>query len=78
MIDKEAHITHHAATMTESQPDEYHISEERLLKLAASEPKINPSDEEDAHLDSCSQCFKKLVKKAWMFYNMRDVDPDRR
>ena len=66
-----------AAAMTNSQRDEYHINEERLLKLAA-EPTIKPSDEEDAHLDSCSQCFKKLVKMAWMFYNMRDVDPDRR
>lgn len=61
-----------------SQPDENHISEERLLKLA-SEPKRRPSDEEDAHLDNCSQCFKKLVEMARMLYKMGDViDPDRR
>jgi predicted anti-sigma-YlaC factor YlaD len=64
-----------AAAMMKPQRDEYHISEERLLKLA-SEPKHRPSDVEDAHLDNCSQCFRKLVELVRMFYNMGDViDP---
>jgi len=64
-----------AAAMMKPQRDEYHISEERLLKLA-SDPKQKPSDEEDAHLDNCSLCFKKLVELVRMYYNMGDViDP---
>ena len=62
-----------ATAMTKLQP--YHISEERLLKLA-SEPKNRPSDAEDAHLDNCSYCFKKLVELVKMFHKMGDViDP---
>jgi hypothetical protein len=66
-----------AAVMMNPQRDEWHISEERLLKLA-SKPKYKPSGVEDAHLDNCSQCFRKLVELVKMYYNMGDViDPYR-
>jgi hypothetical protein len=61
-----------SAAMTKPPSDEYHISEERLLKLA-SEPKLRPSDVEDAHLHSCSQCFRRLVELVRMFYKMGGV-----
>ena len=74
MIDKQTSRIMTAAMMN-PQRDEYHISEERLLKLA-SEPTRRPSHVEDAHLDNCSQCFKKLVELVRMAYDMGDViDP---
>jgi hypothetical protein len=66
-----------AAAMMKPHRDEHHITEERLLKLA-SDPKHKASDIEDAHLDNCSLCFKKLVELVRMSYNMGDViDPHR-
>jgi hypothetical protein len=58
-----------------TERDEHHLTEERLRQLA-SEPKLRPSDVENAHIDDCSQCLGRLIELVKMFYDVGDPDQD--
>ena len=38
-----------------------HLSEERLADMAG-EPELMPSEEENAHLENCSQCLNRFIE----------------
>jgi hypothetical protein len=38
-----------------------HITGERLLDMALN-PEQTPSEQEEAHLDDCPQCLKRLIE----------------
>jgi len=47
--------------MNEPFESESHLSEARLLEMAC-EPERRATRKEEAHLENCSRCFRKLVE----------------